>query len=439
MQLSEQDKKLLLTDRWFPIPEMALKHPEQVRLKEDLKKYSNQYHVNVIAAGRRSFKTERFLKRNYVLQTIHNDKVRNGLGAPTRAQAKQIFWEDLKALSPTFLVRDINETEMWIEYVNRSKLFVFGVEAFKRIEGIRWNRLGLTEYQDCDPRVFPQTMQPMLNDTNGQADLEGRPLGKNHFHDDFMKCKTSKEWTSYHWKSSEVLTDEQIRRAKEDLGLVDYQREYDASFEAGSDHVYYGFNDPLNLKKHSINLDLPLIVCCDFNAGEKPMSWNLGQQIGQETLWTHTLSYQYTNTATMCNIVDDVFKGFKKYPPVMKFYGDYSGVKNTSNSSYSDWEIIEKFFSAKTTVEKRIKPCLSVRDRNAATNARLCNANNDRRMFADPDNCKGLIRDWNYVQRKDNGIDLDGSNPSLTHCSDAVDYFSDYEFPIKGGSGSYFQ
>jgi hypothetical protein len=270
-------------------------------------------------------------------------------------------------------------------------------------------------------------MQAILNDTNGQGDLEGRPYGKNHFHDDFMRAKTSKEWSSYHWKSSEILTEEQIRRAKEDLGLVDYQREYDASFEAGSDHVYYGFTD-LNLKKYTLNIELPLIVCCDFNAGEKPMSWNIGNQIGQETYWSHTLSYQYTNTATMCNILDDVLKSFKKYPPVMKFYGDYSGIKKTSNSSYSD---IEKFFSSKATVEKRIKPCLSVRDRNAATNARLCNANNDRRMFADPEHCKPLIRDWNYVQRKNNGIDLDDSNPSLTHCSDGCDYFTDYEFPIR--------
>jgi len=52
-------------------------------------------------------------------------------------------------------------------------------------------------------------------------------------------------------------------------------------------------------------------------------------------------------------------------------------------------------------------------------------------MFVDPTGCKELIKDWEYVQRKENGIDLDGSNPERTHNSDSVDYFSDYEFSIK--------
>jgi hypothetical protein len=356
------------------------------------------------------------------MKAIKNDNKKYFVGAPTRPQAKLIFWDDLKALSPDYLVNDINETEMKITYISGSKLYVVGLHEYDRVHGVMWNGCGITEYQEADPKLFSTTIEPMLNDTGGDAILEGRPFGKNHFYDDFLRAKTSPQrWASFQWKSEGILTDEQIRAAKEDLGLIDYQ----------SDRVYYSSSDE-NLKKYSIDFNLPLIVACDFNAGEKPMSWNIGQQIGQMTHWSHTLAYQYTNTATMCNILNDLLVSLnREYPPVMKFYGDYSGTKDTSNSSYSDWEIIEKYFANKTTVEKRIKPCVSVRNRNAATNARLCNANNNRRMTADPEHCKALIRDWNYVQRKDNGIDLDDSNPSLTHASDACDYYCDYEFPIK--------
>ena len=255
-----------------------------------------------------------------------------------------------------------------------------------------------------------------------------------------MKEKTNPErWASFTWKSEGILDADQIRAAKDDLGLIDYKREYEASFEANSDRVYYAFDAEKNISNYDLNYDLPIIISCDFNAGEKPMSWNLGQQIGDNTFWSHSLSYQYTNTLTMCNVVWDVFQSEKKTPKLVRLYGDYSGVKGTSNSSFSDWEIIEKYFNEKLiSVEKRIKPCLSIRDRNASTNARLCNANNIRRMFAHPTRCKALVRDWEYVQRAKNGIDLDESNPSLTHASDAVDYFSDYEYPIKGKAQSRF-
>lgn len=430
--MKADEKRLLLTDRWFPLPDKALKHPEQIRLKKWLDEKDGQFHVAVVAAGRRSFKTERFLKRHFVRKSIQRPGEQNFLGAPTRPQAKMIFWEDVKALVPTHMLADKpNETELRIDFNNGSKLFIVGLQEYHRVEGTRWNRTGITEYQEADARIFGKTLQAILNDTKGEGILEGRPMGKNHFYDDFMREKVSPErWGAFQWTSEDILEPEQIAAAKDDLGLYDYQREYLALFDAGSQKVYYGYTAENN-KKCDIDPDLPLIIACDFNAGEKPMSWVIGQQIGGNTFWTHALAYQYTNTAAMCGIVDDVLSKYPKYPPILRFYGDYSGVKATSNSSFSDWEIIENFFNNKATVEKRIRPCFSVRDRNASTNARLCNANNVRRMFVDPDRCKPLIKDWEYVQRKDNGIDLDDSNPERTHSSDAVDYYADYEFPVK--------
>ena len=139
----------------------------------------------------------------------------------------------------------------------------------------------------------------------------------------------------------------------------------------------------------------------------------------------------------MCKKLDEYLAKQGHHPKVAVFYGDYSGVKHTSNSSYSDWEIITNYFRNKFhRMEKRIKPCLDVRERNAATNAQLCNTLGVRRMFIDPDECKPLVLDWETVQRKGNGIDLDGSDPMRTHASDAVDYWADYEHPIANRIGT---
>ena len=428
--MNPEDRRALLTDRWFPLPAKVMQHEEQARVKAALSRHGDSFHVAVIAAGRRSFKTERFLKRHFVRMSALMEGEKNFLGAPTRPQAKLIFWDDVKALSPPYLVRETNETELRIDYVNGGQLYVVGLKEYDRVHGVRWNRIGITEYQEVSSKLFATTLQPILIDTKGQGVLEGRPMGRNHFYDDFLRAKTSPErWSSFHWKSAEILSEEQIKAAKDDLGIVDYQREYDASFESGSQKVYYGYSE-LNHKPYSLDAKLPVLVTCDFNAGEKPMSWSIGQQIGENTYWTNSLSYQYTNTATMCGILHDLFAGMPSYPKLLKFYGDYSGTKDTSNSSFSDWEIIKNFFNNKTDLELRIKPCLSVRNRVGATNARLCNANNVRRTFVDPEKCKPLIKDWEYVQWQTNNVDLDDKNPERTHSSDAVDYYNDYEFPI---------
>jgi len=416
----------LWSSRWFPIPQHVKNHPEQMRLRASTKQFK------VIAAGRRSFKTERFLKREFVYTAVTESNMNIMLGAPTRPQAKLIFWQDIIDLSPKWSIEGRpNKTELSIEYKSGSKLHVVGLKEYQRVEGVLWHKVGITEYQHVDAKFFSQTLQPILNDTGGSGTLEGRPLGKNHFFDDFLRVKAEPErWDSFTWKSSDILTPEQIRSAKSDLAIEDYEREYDASFETGGQRVYYAYSSANN-RKHEYNEDLPLIVACDFNATEKPMSWTVGQRTGNITNWMKSLSYKYTNTATMCERLDEHLKTLTNYPNIIIFYGDYAGRKKTSNSSYSDWDLIEKYFGSKSNIEKRIKPTLSVRDRNAATNAQLCNANNERRMFVDFDNCKPLIKDWEYVQRKENGIDLDDSNAELTHNSDSVDYYSDFEFPIR--------
>src|SRR5690606_20074079 len=189
---------------------------------------------------------------------------------------------------------------------------------------------------------------------------------------------------------------------------------------------------------YQILYNQPFIITCDFNATEKPMSWTIGQRQGVNTYWIKSLSYQYTNTIQMCEILDDYLSKFPSYPKVLHFYGDYSGKKYTSNSAYSDWDIIKNYFikqcSHPVKLDVRTKQTESVRDRVASTNAQLCNANNERRMFVDPQECKPLIRDWDRAEWKPNGMDLDDSNDLDTHNSDSVDYYSDYEFPIKGSA-----
>src|SRR5688572_970130 len=100
----------LLTPRWYPLRP----HPEQMRLIRSGARFK------VVPAARRSGKSER-AKRNLIIQALKESAQGRWLdyryfaAAPTRDQARQIFWNDLKAMIPRRLLGGrIRESELTI-------------------------------------------------------------------------------------------------------------------------------------------------------------------------------------------------------------------------------------------------------------------------------------------------------------------------------------
>lgn len=448
--MKEINDKILLTDRWFPIPERALTHPTQIKLQLNLLQRASRYFT--IVGGRRTYKTERFIKRFPVYFALKNEQKIILLGAPTRQQAKNILWEDIKGLVKQIFVDDISESQLFIKLINKSIIQIVGLKEFQRVEGSRAHLVAITEFQQCDPRAFTQSIQPMLVDTQGLGLFDGRPFGKNHLFDFYKRGVNNEEgWSSYHWNAEDILSEAQIIEAKRDLSEIDYRREYKADFETAGTSPYHGYSILNHKKINRIDPELPLIIACDFNPSEKPMSWAVGQAridlADRVTYWIKALQYQYTNTITMCGILFDylqtIFPGFDKYhlqnrPQIkLHFYGDYAGDSPTSNSSLTDWDIIEKRFKNITDFKKKIQPCRGIRISIGSTNAQLCNALNQRKQFIDYDQCKPIATDWEKALWKDNARELDDDNPMIGHICRAIDYYNDYETPIKSKTETY--
>ena len=86
----------MLTPRWTPLRY----HPMQQSY------WSSGHRFNTVPAGRRSGKTE-LAKRKLVKSALAGtpfDPPRFFAGAPTREQAKRIFWDDLKGTSKNDVV-----------------------------------------------------------------------------------------------------------------------------------------------------------------------------------------------------------------------------------------------------------------------------------------------------------------------------------------------
>ena len=426
------------SSRWFEMPEKVLNHKIQSQLKADL--LSEKYRNYTIVAGRRSYKTERFLKRLFVFWSETQMNKVHYLGSPTHSQSKAIFWSDIKLLSHKALIKKISEVELKITYNNNTTLQVVGLNEFRRVQGGFAHKVGITEFQECNEAVFSESFEPMLNDVNGVFIGECRPLGKNHVFDDYQKGIRGVEgYGSYHWKASDILSDKQIIRAKKDLAENDYNREYNASFDTLTGCPYYSYSDK-NHFNYEYDSQKPVIVTCDFNATIKPMTSLIGQTKHYKgikcTFWFKCLSSQFTNIEQQCKNLNKYFRGLTQYPKKMLLYGDYAGTHQTSNSSYNDWEIIEQYFDGKLEIEKKIKPCKSIRNSIGTTNAQLKNTLGEIRQYIKYDDCLELARDWEKCEWTDDSKELkeynSGEGAKRGHACRSIDYYNDYEFPIIG-------
>ncbi len=166
---------LSMPQRWTPLRH----HDKQVAMAED------ESRIVVCAAGRRSGKTER-AKRKLVREAVGFPVKRPDLPdgffyatAPTFAQAKKIYWKDLKSLVPHVFVRRIYEADLIISLHSGVELAVAGLDKPERLEGSPIDGVVIDEIANCKPEAWTSNIRPAL-DTEGRegwAWLIGVPEG----------------------------------------------------------------------------------------------------------------------------------------------------------------------------------------------------------------------------------------------------------------------
>jgi len=200
--------------------------------------------------------------------------------------------------------------------------------------------------------------------------------------------------------------------------------------------VYYAYDRQYDTP-YTLRYDLPVMVWCDFNATECPMSWNVAQEHDGLIHVTHALWKQYTNTAAMCEYLYEVLtRDGRPLPRSLIFYGDSSGRNTVSSAANSDWVQIEQFFRQagkydREGLQLKYRACRSIRDSAAAANALLQNANGESKLRLVPGPAtEHLRKDLELVVWAENGTKEDDKDKMRTHAGSTVRYFADYEYPI---------
>lgn len=401
----------------------------------------------VLPAGRRSRKTL-ICKRKVFYPAMENPGYRYFHGAPTRQQAKQIFWDDLKKYTRPYWMNRPNETELYVKLLNNSEIHVIGLDRPERIEGQPWNGCHITEIGNVRESAWTENIRPVLSDTKGFALLDGVPEGRNHYYDialyatggalpktkpiegAFKENPEDKEWCYYSWFSSDVLDAEEIESNRRIMDPKTFRQEYEGSFESYKGLAYYTFGDH-NFADVQRDWQSPISVGMDFNVN--PMTATLGTIRKKIYYQWGEIFMEDSNTFEMV----DTLLEYVDHPNEIHIYPDSTGEHDGSNATRSDIAMLKK---AGFIIHAKTKNPF-IKDRVNSVNSVLKDMGKQTRYFINPKTCPKTINDFNKVTRQPDGrINKDKSDKEsqlLTHISDALGYLITFNWPVTQSSMSY--
>lgn len=399
----------------------------------------------MVPAGRRSGKTE-IAKRRLVWKALRGNADANGryfAGAPTRDQAKRIFWADLKAMVPPHLMAGRpSETELSIATITGSILTVVGMDKPERIEGTPWDYGVLDEYGNMKPEAWGQNIRPALSDRTGGCDFIGVPEGRNHYYDLAEDAQAqaqldSEEWAYFHWISADILPESEIAAARRDLDELTFQQEYEASFVDFAGRAYYAFSAATHCAPLEYFPRDPLIFCFDFNTApgvaavvqEQKLP---GGEVGTGIIGDVLIPQNSTTPAVCQKLIAD----WGEHPGKVVCYGDATGgAGGSAKVRGSDWDLIREelapVFGGRLSFNV---PPGNPRERVRinAVNSRLKSVDGDIRMMIDRTKAPSVVKDFEGVRLLEGGsgqIDKK-SDLKLSHVSDACGYYIAKQFPV---------
>jgi hypothetical protein len=420
------------------------KLPEKLHSLTDIQRrmYNDLHRFIVCSAGRRARKTLLF-SRKLLINALEVPRTRYFQGAPTRPQAKSIFWERLKRETTELRRGYPVETELKITLLNGSEIHVVGLDKPERIEGQPWHGCHITEFGNLKQGAWGEHIRPTLSDTGGFAYLDGVPEGINHYYDLALFASggsipqsapkvgaysENNEWCYYNWFSEDVLDQAEIDAAKQELDERTYRQEYQGAFESYEGLAYWAFSND-NMRAVEYHKPNPAVnfqgehvhIGMDFNVD--PMTAVFCHIRSNDILQFGEAYLGNSNTYQMVEHINERF-------PIgnITIYPDSTGKARESNATESDIAILRK--AGYIVKARSINP--QQKDRINAVNSKLKAGDGKPHFFINPKTCPKTINDFNKVESLADGrLNKDQEKTGLVHISDAAGYLISYLFPVR--------
>lgn len=416
-------------DRWYKLKP----HPMQLKL---IRAVDDGVRFPVVPAGRRSGKTER-AKRYLAKRAMYEPGQKFFAGAPTFAQAKKIWWTDLKELTFSCLhPRKPSETELIIYLPNGSEIHIIGFDQPQRFEGVPWTGGVIDEVADVKEKSFTENILPALNtvdprrpDYRAWCWFIGVPEGLGYYKDmaDLGWSEANPDYRTFHWISADILPPDIIEGAKRTMSLKQYRQEYEASFETAGGRIYEEYS-MLNKSSYEIQPGDALHWTHDQNF--TPLSSTIGVMPNPSSvIWCDEIVLE---SAVSRQSAEEFVTRFENHQNKTCFlYGDPAGRAGEKHGHKSDYNEIEDVLRMHNwKVERRVRPKHpAIRDRQNSVRAKIKNALGEINMFVNQAKAPWTHKGLATVQFKEGSAFQEDQKNEYQHITTAVGYFSDYHWP----------
>ena len=172
----------------------------------------------------------------------------------------------LQDILPDAIIKKKNESELWVELINNSRISLKGCDNEDSLVGVGLDFIVPDEYALYKPHVWPKILRPMLTDRQGGALFIGTPRGKNAFYDLYLRGqRNEKDWASWQHPTSAnpFIALEEIEEAKKTLPERVFNQEYLARFEDFVGLVYPEFHSSHIVEPYHIPAIYPRIGAID--------------------------------------------------------------------------------------------------------------------------------------------------------------------------------
>ncbi|UZJ42200.1 hypothetical protein OO006_04290 [Prosthecochloris sp. SCSIO W1101] len=221
---------------------------------------------------------------------------------PKQTQARKAIWRGMGKDGYRFLdhipkeiVKSINNTEMCVEFLNGSLLYVLGSDSYNSLVGNNPVGVIYSEWSLCDPASWDY-IRPILAENGGWAMFCYTPRGRNH---GFSLLQTARKFPD-RWFSSVLTVDDtkdengnpiitpDIIQQERDEGMSEdmVQQEYFCSFDAALPGAFFGKEmkatyDDDRVCRVPIEPALPVYSFWDLGISDDTAFW-LMQPVGNE-------------------------------------------------------------------------------------------------------------------------------------------------------------
>ncbi len=422
-EVSTADLFRRVNPRWFDIDTEIIRRGRPTGdFAERIAYDESQAQFNIVASGRRAYKTET-AKRRLVRRLLRNSDVNYFIGGPVYAQVKRIFWADLKKMIPKrCMLGRPNESELAIYLKNGSMVQLLGLDSPDRIEGSSWHGGLLTEFASLKPGLFDANVLPVILDHDGWLDIEGVPEGQDHYYDLFTKAREIEQaaaapgvvpqWRAHHWPSERAVSEDKLQIARDTSDPLTYQQEWEGKFVSKSGRVYYAADEltfagarrfePRNHILHvgqDFNIQVGALTVGQFFPDEL-----VPKALGGRSLHAVKEFGKLQDTAVAAMRLAEFIDEHERLHEIayeVHYYPDSSGENRNPAARRTNVQIMRKALPGLIvhvgTVNPPVEASISV------TNSALCSVSGVRRFYVNRDECPLLAADLLRMKRDKKG------------------------------------